>query len=65
MLDRATELYGGSSFSSWIGAFVGDALLPTVGGEFGHESVDVPVMPETGQSIMHATRQTVREINIK
>uniref|UniRef100_A0A182IR18 Uncharacterized protein n=1 Tax=Anopheles atroparvus TaxID=41427 RepID=A0A182IR18_ANOAO len=40
MLDRDAPVpYCGSSFSSWIGAFVGDARLPTVGGEFGPESV--------------------------
>lgn len=35
---RAPALYCGSSFSSCIGALVGDPRLPMVGGEFGPES---------------------------
>lgn len=38
ILARLTPLYCGSSFSSWIGALVGEPLLPIVGGEFGPES---------------------------
>ena len=38
ILARAPALYCGSSFSSCIGALVGDPRLPMVGGEFGPES---------------------------
>lgn len=38
MLARLTPLYCGSSFSSWIGALVGEPRLPMVGGELGPES---------------------------
>lgn len=38
MFARLTPLYCGSSFSSWIGALVGEPRLPIVGGEFGPES---------------------------